>query len=105
MHSLFEDLKTGLQEAIDYERGCGKAKVRTLRFEPVKKLDNKEIRKVRIESGMTQAAFAQFMGISPKTVEAWECGRIHPTGPAYRLLGLLNAKGVEDFSFVSVVDS
>lgn len=104
MNSLFEDLKTGLQEAIDCERGCGKAKVRTLRFEPVKKLDNNEIRKVRIESGMTQAAFAQFMGISPKTVEAWECGRIHPTGPAYRLLGLLNTKGVEDFSFVSILD-
>ena len=104
MNSLFEDLKTGLQEAIDYEKGLGKAKVRTLRFEPVKKLDNNEIRKVRIEAGMTQAAFAQFMGISPKTVEAWECGRIHPTGPAYRLLGLLDSKGVEDFSFVSVLD-
>lgn len=103
MNSLFEDLKTGLQEAIDYEKGLGKAKVRTLQFEPVKKLDNNEIRKVRIEAGMTQAAFAQFMGISPKTVEAWERGRIHPTGPAYRLLGLLDSKGVEDFSFVSVL--
>ena len=103
MSSLFEDLKTGLQEAIDYEKGLGKAKVRILRFEPVKKLDNNEIRKVRIEAGMTQAAFAQFMGISPKTVEAWERGRIHPTGPAYRLLGLLDSKGVEDFSFVSVL--
>ncbi|MBP5552752.1 MAG: helix-turn-helix domain-containing protein, partial [Spirochaetales bacterium] len=90
MNSLFEDLKTGLQEAIDYEKGLGKAKVRVLRFEPVRKIDNKEIRKIRLESGMTQAAFAQFMGISLKTVEAWECGRIHPTGPAYRLLGLLD---------------
>ena len=105
MKSLFEDLKTGLQEAIDYERGKGRAKVRKLQFEPVQKVDNEEIRRIRIDAGMTQAAFAQFMGISPKTVEAWECGRIHPTGPAYRLLGLLNAKGVEDFSFVSVVDS
>ena len=103
MKSLFEDLKTGLQEAIDYEKGLGKAKVRTLRFEPVEKLDNSEIRRVRIESGMTQSAFAQFMGISPKTVEAWERGRIHPTGPAYRLLGLLRTKEIEDFSFVSVL--
>ena len=69
------------------------------------KVDNEEIRKIRIDSGMTQAAFAQFMGISPKTVEAWECGRIHPTGPAYRLLNLLYTKGVEDFSFVSVLSS
>lgn len=105
MSSLFEDLKTGLQEAIDYEKGKGCAKVRKLQFEPVQKVDNEEIRKIRIDSGMTQAAFAQFMGISPKTVEAWECGRIHPTGPAYRLLNLLYTKGVEDFSFVSVLSS
>ncbi len=105
MKALFEDLKTGLQEAIDYEKGKGHAKVRKLRFEPVLKVDNEEIRKIRMDAGMTQAAFAQFMGISPKTVEAWECGRIHPTGPAYRLIGLLRAKGVEDFSFVSVQPS
>ena len=105
MKSLFEDLKTGLQEAIDFERGKGRSKVRKLQFEPVQKVDNEEIRRIRIDAGMTQAAFAQFMGISPKTVEAWECGRIHPTGPAYRLIGLLHAKGVEDFSFVSVSSS
>ena len=103
MRTLYEDLKTGLEQAIEYEKGSGKARVRTLRFEPVKKLDNSEIREIRLNAGMTQAAFAQFMGISPKTVEAWENGRIHPTGPAYRLLGLLGSKGVETFSFVSVV--
>ena len=105
MSSLFEDLKIGLQEAIDYEKGKGRAKVRKLQFDPVQKVDNEEIRKIRIDAGMTQAAFAQFMGISPKTVEAWECGRIHPTGPAYRLIGLLQSKGVEDFSFVSIQQS
>ena len=105
MKSLFEDLKTGLQEAVDYEKGKGRAKVRKLQFEPVRKVDNEEIRKIRIDAGMTQAAFAQFMGISPKTVEAWECGRIHPTGPAYRLIGRLRTKGVEDFSFVSIQSS
>ena len=105
MNSLFEDLKTGLEQAIDYEKGVGKARVRILKFEPVERISNSEIRKIRIRAGMTQAAFAQFMGISPKTVEAWERGRIHPTGPAYRLLGLLDSKGVETFSFVSVVNN
>ena len=103
MGELYEDLKTGLEQAIDYEKGKGKARVRTLKFEPVRKIGNSEIRKIRLQAGMTQASFAQFMGISPKTVEAWENGRIHPTGPAFRLLGLLDSKGVENFSFVSVV--
>ena len=40
MNSLYEDLKVGLREAIDYEKGVGKAKVRTLRFEPVRKVDS-----------------------------------------------------------------
>jgi len=35
---------------------------------------------------MTQAVFALFMGVSVKTVEAWESGRTHPTGPACRLI-------------------
>jgi putative transcriptional regulator len=30
--------------------------------------------------------FAKFMGVSVKTVEAWESGRNHPEGTACRLL-------------------
>ena len=30
MGSLFDDLEKGLQEAIDFEKGCGKAKTTTL---------------------------------------------------------------------------
>ena len=52
---------------------------------------------------MTQAVFANYMGVSPKTVEAWELGRTHPTGPAYRLLDILAAGKEQEMSFVSVV--
>lgn len=68
MSSLFEDLREGLQEAIDYEKGFGKAK-RT---------------------------------VSKKTVEAWELGRTHPTGPACRLLDILDQGKENELSFVSV---
>ena len=36
MGSLFDDLEKGLQEAIDFEKGRGKAKTTTLMIEPVK---------------------------------------------------------------------
>ena len=36
MNSLFEDLCEGLQEAIDYEKGKGKAKTTTFVIAPVK---------------------------------------------------------------------
>ena len=103
MSRLFEDLKEGLQEAIDYEKGKGKAKTTVYMIDPVKKYSNEDIKKIRNRAGMTQAVFANYMGVSPKTVEAWELGRTHPTGPAYRLLDILAAGKEQEMSFVSVV--
>ena len=100
MGSLFDDLEKGLQEAIDFEKGCGKAKTTTLMIEPVKKYSNEDIKRIRNEAGMTQSVFAKYMGVSPKTVEAWELGRTHPTGPAYRLIGILSEGKEENLSFI-----
>lgn len=90
MGSLFDDLKQGLEEAIEYEEGCGKAHTKTFMIMPVKEYTNKEIRDIRMKAGMTQSVFAIYMGVSKKTVEAWECGRTHPTGPVFRLLDILS---------------
>ncbi len=100
--TLFEDLKTGLQEAIDYEKGIGKAKSKILMIAPVKKYSNEEIKAIRNKSGMTQAVFANYMGVSKKTVEAWELGRTHPTGPAYRLINILDQGKENELSFISM---
>lgn len=84
--NLFDDIKTGLEQAIDYERGKGKAKVRKLSIQPVNVFSAEEIKKIRRATGMTQVLFAGYMGVSVKTVEAWESGRNHPEGTACRLL-------------------
>ena len=102
MSSLFDDLREGLQEAIDYERGTGKAKRTVFMISPVNKYSNEQIKSIRNKSGMTQAVFANYMGVSKKTVEAWELGRTHPTGPACRLLDILDQGKETDLSFVSV---
>ena len=90
MSSLFEDLKEGLEEAIAYEKGCGAGRVKTYMILPVKEYSGKEIRDIRTKAGMTQSVFASYMGVSIKTVEAWEGGRTHPTGPVFRLLDILS---------------
>lgn len=100
MSSLFDDLKQGLQEAIDYEKGQGEARVKTYMILPVKQYSGKEIREIRMKAGMTQGVFAAYMGVSPKTVEAWECGRTHPTGPVFRLLDILEKNDIEETNFV-----
>lgn len=102
MSSLFDDLKQGLEEAIDYEKGNGKARVKTYMIMPIKEYSNKEIREIRIKAGMTQSVFASYMGVSKKTVEAWECGRTHPTGPVFRLLDILATEDLKETDFVVV---
>ncbi len=101
MSSLFEDLREGLQEAIDYEKGVGKAKKTVYIIAPVTKYTNQQIKNIRNKAGMTQSVFANYMGVSKKTVEAWELGRTHPTGPACRLLSILDNGELTELSFVS----
>ena len=102
MSSLFDDLKQGLEEAIDYEKGNGEARVKTYMIMPIKEYSNKEIREIRIKAGMTQSVFASYMGVSKKTVEAWECGRTHPTGPVFRLLDILATEDLNETDVVVV---
>lgn len=96
MSSLFDDLKEGLQEAIDYEKGIGKANTKTYVIAPLKEYTGNEIRSIRKKNGMTQSVLALYMGVSKKTVEAWEGGRTHPSGPAFRLLEILSEKEIDD---------
>lgn len=103
MSTLFDDLRDGLNEAIEYERGTGKARTSTFVIAPVKKYSNVEIKRIRNNAGMTQAVFASYLGVSQKTVEAWELGRTHPTGPAYRLIGILEDGAEDSLSFISKV--
>lgn len=100
MSSFYDELKAGLREAIEHEIGVFKAKSTTFVIEPVRKYSNEDIKRIRKIAGMTQAVFAKYMGVSPKTVEAWELGRTHPTGPACRLLWILEENKQDDLDFI-----
>lgn len=83
---VFEDIKLGLEQAIEYEKGNLKAKKTTLSILPLESFTSTEIKAIRKNTGLTQVSFARYMGVSVKTVEAWESGRNHPDGAACRLL-------------------
>ena len=88
--SIFDSVSKGLNEAIDYERGnTNGARKRVVTVIPVPQYKGIEIKKIREELKITQANFAELMGVSIKTVEAWETGRNIPQGPAQRMLDLL----------------
>lgn len=56
---------------------------------PLKECEATDIKKIRNDIGATQVVFASIMGVSKKTVEAWEAGRNKPDGPARRLLAMV----------------
>lgn len=91
---------TGLNEAVAIERGELKGRKTVYEIQPVKKYDNAEIKRIRTSVGMTQVLFAQYMGVSNKTVESWEKGTNHPTGTACRLISMLENKTFEILPFV-----
>lgn len=87
--SVYDGIMQGLQEAVDYNEGKIKARTKTIYVEPVPDFNAPTIKHIRNELGMTQVLFAGFMGVSTKTVEAWEAGRNTPDGPARRILAML----------------
>lgn len=88
---IFDDIKLGLEQAIEYEKGNLKAKKTTLSILPLETFTSVEIKEIRNKTGLTQVLFAKYMGVSVKTVEAWEAGRNHPDGAACRLLAITKA--------------
>ncbi len=89
--NVYDGIVQGLSEAIDYNKGKIKARTKTMYIEPVSDFEAAEIKNIRNELGMTQVSFAWLMGVSNKTVEAWESGRNKPDGPARRILGMIKS--------------
>ena len=96
---------TSLNEAVAIEREELKGRKTVYEIQPVKKYDNTEIKQIRTSVGMTQLLFAKYMGVSSKTVEAWEKGTNHPTGTACRLISMLENKTFETLPFVKKTDT
>ena len=90
MSNVYESIIAGLNEAIDDAKSSEKKlKRNVVHVEPIKEYNAEEVKKIRLNTGMSQNVFASYMGVSEKTVEAWEAGRNMPDGPARRILAML----------------
>jgi putative transcriptional regulator len=49
-------------------------------------VDASSIKKLRAETGLSQANFAKLLSVEVSTLQNWEQGRREPTGPAKALL-------------------
>jgi putative transcriptional regulator len=80
---------TGLSQALEHERGTSPSRVSTVTVEPVPQYTSSRIRMIRSRLHLTQRIFAAVLGVSQKTVEAWESGKNKPNGPAQRMISLM----------------
>ena len=95
----------GLNESLEFANGskttCRRMKVSVA---DIPEFHDKEIKQIREALNLSQKNFAFVLGVSPKTVEAWESGRNIPQGTAQRFLAILQSGGqkvLEDFNVIS----
>jgi len=55
----------------------------------VTKFAEPQVKEIREQTGLSQIRFAALIGVSKRTLENWEQGRRHPTGPAKALLRIV----------------
>jgi len=80
----FNELLNSVQEAGKIMRGELKSS-REFKFE------EPDVKAIREHIGFTQSKFAILIGVSMRTLQNWEQGHRHPTGPAKVLLRLVQA--------------
>ena len=90
---LFSGIMSGLEEALAYEKGSARAAT----FARKRSLPEVDIAATRKCLNLTQKSFASVLGVSTRTVEAWETGKSNPSPTARNLIYLIS----QDHSLVA----
>ncbi len=88
----FDELMTSLEDAAAFAEG-DKSRARVVEVEvddPVPEYRAADVARTRQALNLSQRALANVLGVSTRTVEAWEAGRNEPSGAARHLLFLLD---------------
>jgi putative transcriptional regulator len=61
---------------------------------PVNPLTARQIRAIRERERVSQTVFANYLNVTPNLVSKWERGEKRPSGPALKLLSLVERHGI-----------
>lgn len=61
----------------------------------VRELSASKIKKLRKNTGVSQAVLAKIINVSLAAIKQWERGERKPSGAALKLLNLIETKGLE----------
>ncbi|NCO39838.1 MAG: hypothetical protein AUJ96_05825 [Armatimonadetes bacterium CG2_30_66_41] len=98
----FNELAEALAEGVEALRGGAPLVRRRVEVADPKRYGRSEIRSVRRRLGATQAVFAEVLGVSPRTVQAWEQGQKKPSSLACRMLQVVEERPEVAGQWVSV---
>lgn len=96
MSSAFDSIMRGLEDVKAHREGTITLPTHKILISPISEFTSTDVKNIRSAIGVSQRVFAEIMGVSQKTVEAWESGRNHPSGAARRLLTVMQ----KDHEFV-----
>ena len=82
--AMFDELMDSIREAGSIRRGEKEASRIFEYSEP-------DVKQIRAKTRLSQAKFAVLIGVSPRTLQNWEQGHRHPTGPAKALLTIVDS--------------
>jgi len=81
--------KVGVMDAITMRE------IKALCLPPKRTFSAEQIRKIREATHTSRAVFAACLNVGLSTVEQWEMGLKKPSGPAAKLLDVVDRKGLD----------
>src|SRR5258705_7129246 len=94
------DATAAIHEAMEALHKVGAIDKQTMRrfddgcLTPVKPLSPKQIKSLREREHVSQTVFANYLNVTPNLVSKWERGEKRPSGPALKLLSLVEKRGI-----------
>ena len=86
VHGLYKAGAVGVKTMREFE---------SVRVEEPKAYSAYDIKRLRLKEKASQAVFAAYLNTSVSTVQKWEVGEKTPSGPALKLLDLVERKGLK----------
>ena len=94
------DALASVHEAMEALHKVGAIDKQTMRrfdeacLTPVQPLTPRQIRALRERERVSQTVFANYLNVTPNLVSKWERGEKKPSGPALKLLSLVEKHGI-----------
>src|SRR5580704_19642978 len=101
------DASAAIHETMQALHNVGAIDKQTMRrfdeacLTPVQPLSPNQIKALREREHVSQTVFANYLNVTPNLVSKWERGEKKPSGPALKLLSLVEKRGIQAVAYDS----